>query len=72
MAIDSILAVPEWTAAPEYEIEITPEMIEAGAEVIEGLGIDTDAMGYFSPPSVAKRAYLAMERVRLTGQTPSP
>ena len=42
---------------PRSEPEITPEMVEAGATVLCGVGIDT---GFESPSGLAVRVYRAM------------
>jgi hypothetical protein len=50
-------------------IEVTPEMIEAGAYVISGeLG---DVGGYFSAPDLAAEVYRAMACLDLSRRDPS-
>lgn len=43
------------------EIEVTPEMIEAGVQALlsEPGGVN-DGIGFFSPPDLATRIFLAM------------
>jgi len=48
------------------EIEITPEMIEAGAEALRG-GVSQDlAEGFLTPREVAVSVYRAMTAARLS------
>jgi hypothetical protein len=46
------------------EIEVTPEMIEIGAEVILGEVGGADLGGLFSAPELARQVYLAMSSAR--------
>jgi hypothetical protein len=57
--------------APASEIEITPEMIEAGiaaAFSVDGL---THGVGYFSPHDLVREVYLAMRRRYFGGMSPN-
>ena len=61
-------AAPEGVGAPEPEIEITPEMIEAGEECLNNL-IDravesADDVVLSIPKGWVKKVYLAMQRIR--------
>jgi len=49
--------------ADVLEVEITPEMIEAGEGVILGAVGGADLGGYFSARDLAAEVYLAMARV---------
>ena len=55
-----VKAASSEAGAPEAEIEITPEMIEAGAEAILGEVGGADLGGFFSAPDLAVAVYRAM------------
>lgn len=48
------------------EIEITPEMIEAGEEAVLSQVGGADLGGFFSAAALAKKVYLAMAAVSLS------
>ena len=52
------------TEKPEVEIEITPEMIEAGEDVILCEVGGANLGGLFSAPELAARVFRAMDSVR--------
>jgi hypothetical protein len=51
-------------ALVDYEIEVTPEMIEAGVSVLLSDDGVRDGVGFFSPSVVAEKVFLAMDRQR--------
>ncbi len=44
--------------------EVTSEMIEAGVSVLLDLDGASDGVGFFDPPDLAKRVFLAMDNLR--------
>jgi hypothetical protein len=54
--------------APSAEIEVTPEMIEAGEEAILCVVGGADLGGWFSADDLAKRVFLAMAEKDLSRQ----
>ncbi len=60
MTLNVARAAPSEAGAPEPEIKITPEMIEAGTYEIECATGGADLGGYFSAREWAERVYRAM------------
>jgi hypothetical protein len=57
---------PAAVSQPKEDIEITPEMIEAGAEALRG-GVSQDlADGFLTPREVAVSVYRAMSAARIS------